>query len=64
MANQAFNFTHPCVWTLRCFTDYLHNKVPFGLEEEIREHVLASYSEGVKCFFPSAGIWHMQVLKE
>lgn len=24
----------------------------------------ASYSEGVKCFFPSASIWHTQVLKE
>lgn len=27
-------FTHPCVWTLRCFTDYLHNKVPFRLEKK------------------------------
>lgn len=26
--------TYPRIWTLCGFTDHLHNKVPFGLQEE------------------------------
>lgn len=49
VTNQAFSFTHPCIWTLCCFTDYLHNKVPFRLEKENKRALELPY-KSIKVF--------------